>query len=117
MTALLLAAAALYVVIAYGSRHDARDRSADGTRRKPVGDFADHYERGFSSGCDRHHTRICCHDSIRDLIATQLYAVSSHDPLMYAIVLAVLSAAALSASYFAARRAMHLDPMVALRHE
>ena len=52
-----------------------------------------------------------------NLIATQLYGVSTHDPLTYAIVLAVLSAAALFASYFAARRAMHLDPMVALRHE
>ena len=51
------------------------------------------------------------------LIATQLYGVSAHDPLTYAIVLLGLSAAALFASYFAARRAMHLDPMVALRHE
>jgi hypothetical protein len=50
-----------------------------------------------------------------NLIATQLYGVSTHDPLTYAIVLAALSAAALFASYLAARRAMHLDPMVALR--
>jgi ABC-type lipoprotein release transport system permease subunit len=51
------------------------------------------------------------------MIATQLYGVSPHDPLTYAIVLVALSAAALFASCFAARRAMHLDPMVALRHE
>ena len=51
------------------------------------------------------------------LIATQLYGVSTHDPLTYAIVLVAFSAAALFASYFAARRVMHLDPMVALRHE
>ena len=52
-----------------------------------------------------------------NLIATQLYGVSTHDPLTYAIVLVALSSAALFASYFAARRAMHLDPMVALRHD
>ena len=52
-----------------------------------------------------------------NLIAIQLYGVSTHDPLTYAIVLVALSSAALLASYFAARRAMHLDPMVALRHE
>ena len=54
---------------------------------------------------------------LANLIATQLYGISSHDPLTYLIVLAVLSAAALFASYFAARRAIQLDPMVALRHE
>ena len=54
---------------------------------------------------------------LANLIATQLYGVGAYDPLTYAIVLAALSAAALFASYFAARRAMHLDPMVALRHE
>ena len=54
---------------------------------------------------------------LANLISTQLYLVSAHDPLTYAIVSIALSAAALSASYFAARRAMHLDPMVALRHE
>ena len=52
-----------------------------------------------------------------NLIATQLYGVSTYDPLTYAIVLVALSGAALFASYFAARRAMCLDPMVALRHE
>ena len=54
---------------------------------------------------------------LANLIVTQLYGVSAHDPLTYAIVLVALSAAALFASYFAALRAMNLDPMVALRHE
>ena len=52
-----------------------------------------------------------------NLIATELYGVSAHDPLTYAIVFFALGTAALLASYFAARRAMRLDPMVALRHE
>ena len=54
---------------------------------------------------------------LANLIASQLYGVSAHDPLTYSIVLLTLSVAALFASYFAARRAMNLDPMVALRHE
>ena len=54
---------------------------------------------------------------LANLIATQLYGISTRDPLTYAIVLVALSAAALFASYFAARRATRLDPIVALRHE
>lgn len=54
---------------------------------------------------------------LANLIASQLYGISTYDPLTYAIVLTALSAAALFAGYFAARRATHLDPMVALRHE
>ena len=120
VTALLLAAAALYAVIArYGIEQRTREigvRMALGASRFGILQMI--MSEGF---------RIVVATGIilgfgasipfANLIATQLYAVSSHDPLTYTIVLAVLSAAALFASYFAARRAMHLDPMVALRHE
>ena len=51
------------------------------------------------------------------LMTTLLYGVSANDFSTYAIVLLLLAGAALLASYFPARRAMNVDPLVALRYE
>jgi putative ABC transport system permease protein len=51
------------------------------------------------------------------LLANQLFGVTSYDPLTYAAVAVLLMLVAVFACYVPARRAMHLDPVVALRCE
>jgi len=51
------------------------------------------------------------------LMTELLYGVRPADPPTFAAVITVLAATSLLACYVPARRALNVDPVVALRHE
>jgi putative ABC transport system permease protein len=50
-------------------------------------------------------------------LSSELYGVSVVDPLTYAGVAAVMAMVSMLACYLPARRAMRVDPLIALRYE
>ncbi len=55
--------------------------------------------------------------SLQKVVATEIYGVRALDPLVLASVMALLASVALAACAVPARRAMRVDPIVALRSE
>ena len=51
------------------------------------------------------------------LLESLLFGVKTHDPVLLCASVLLLLAAALLAAWIPARRAMRVDPMVALRYE
>jgi predicted permease len=116
--ALALSCVGMYGVISYlaGQRtHEIGIRMALGARRDDVlrlivGHGAKVALIGVGVG-------IAGSLALTRLMAKLLFGVSAYDPLTFAAVPCLLILVALAASYIPARRAMRVDPMVALRHE
>ncbi len=116
--ALALAAIGIYGVVAFSVARRTQEigiRMAMGAQRNHVlrlvmGEGARLAATGVGVG-------IAASLAVTRLLSSLLYGVSATDPITFACVAALLSMAALLASYLPARRAIRLDPTIALRHE
>jgi predicted permease len=116
--ALTLAAVGIYGVVAYSVTRRTQEigiRMALGAQRSDVlrmvvGEGARLALLGVAIG-------IAASFAITRLLSSLLFGVSATDPITFASVAVLLSVVALLASYIPARRAMRLDPNIALHYE
>jgi predicted permease len=118
MLALLLSSIGIYGVISYlvGQRtHEIGVRIALGARRRDV--LALILSQGARLTFLGIAIGVAASLGLTRLMSRMLYGVSASDPLTFVCVAAILALVALAACYIPTRRAMRVDPTVALRHE
>jgi predicted permease len=118
LTALLLASIGVYGVISYLVTERTREigiRLALGAQKGNI--LRVILQQGFQLAGAGAAIGIVCAVIVSHLMASLLYGVTPTDPLSFASVAALFVGVALLACYLPARRAMKIDPMVALRHE
>jgi len=116
--ALILACVGLYGLIAYSVSQRTREmgiRIALGAQRRDLLELV--MGQGARLALFGVVIGIAAALGLTRLMSTLLYGVSANDPLTFVAVAIVLTAIALVACYIPARRAMKVDPMVALRYE
>jgi putative ABC transport system permease protein len=116
--AMILAAVGIYGVIAYGVAQHTKEigiRMALGAQRSDMLRMV--LRQSLSIVAIGLATGLVGALAVTRLMASLLYGVGANDFTTYASVILLLICAALLASYLPARRAMNVDPMVALRYE
>src|SRR5436190_1740166 len=117
-SALLLAMVGLYGVMAYITAqrtHEIGIRMALGAQRVDMLRMI--FRQSFTLVLSGVAVGILASAGLTRLLSTMLYGVQATDVVTYGGVIGLLIAAAALASYIPARRAMRVDPMVALRYE
>ena len=115
--ALLLAAIGIYGVLRTPCATDPRDWNSHGARSESGRVLRLVLARGLGLAGAGTAIGVLAALLLTRLLNSLLYGVSATDPLTFAAVAGLLLAVALLACYVPARRAMRVDPMVALRYE
>ena len=116
--AVFLAAAGLYAVISYGIHQRNREigvRLALGASRGSILRMI--FKEGSVLMAGGIAAGLAIAFATAKLIANQMYGIDERDPFSFALVSLLLAVISLSACALAARRAISIDPIVALRCE